>query len=442
MLLASLLTALISLGALRTSLALGSRVFESPCTPEKLTAYKVVLQTFWTRDRFPKHFPEWRPQAQWSKLIGRSHNHEFVLFRLGTAASAGLRTFVESGQADTLSDVGQGHLGLFDIFSAAPIAAGAGRTESQFFVDGNHSRVSVVSHIIPSPDWFIGIDSFNLCVDGNWLDSITIEVDPLDAGTDNGFTFTAPNWATEPQGVIYRITSRYPAHPASSFYYPYLKRLPPIATFQFIKLREYELNEIFHHSEDDKKYEVVAIEDHLATQNSISLMNNNDIAEEIEEQRHEIELQMLNQPPRVLITTQLVGPTVETNHALAPGVIRKGPSKEALLTSIADSYHLSGAEQQSNSHANSINHLLKYKYMDRAKKRPKKIKAPRDCKLSEWGPWSSCSAACGIGEISRSRTIIKHPRRGGVACPPLQETKWCGSDARGCENKTRSKPGW
>lgn len=30
--------------------------------------------------------------------------------------------------------------------------------------------------MIPSPDWFIGIDSFDLCVNGNWLDSITIEV--------------------------------------------------------------------------------------------------------------------------------------------------------------------------------------------------------------------------------------------------------------------------
>lgn len=447
MLLVSLLTALFSVSTLvgTATLAQGTtRVpfFDIPCTPEKLTAYKVILHTFWTRDRFPKHFPEWRPQAQWSKLIGRSHNHEFVLFRLGAPASPGVRTFAESGKADSLPDEGQGHYGLFDIFSAAPISSGAGRTESQFFVDGNHSRVSLMSHMIPSPDWFIGIDSFNLCVDGNWLDSITIEVDPLDAGTDNGFTFTAPNWATEPQGVIYRITSRYPAHPASSFYYPYLKRLPPIATFQFIKLKEYELNEIFHHSEDDKKYDVVAIEDHLASHNTIPVLNNNDVAEEIEEQRHEIELQMLNQSPRVLITTQSVGPTVETNHILAPGVIRKSSSKDVLLNSIVETYHMNENEARNSNHVNSIDHLLKYKYMDRVKTHTKKKKAPRDCKLGEWGPWSSCSAACGIGETRRSRPIIKHPRRGGAACPPLQEIKWCGSDARGCDNKTRNKPDW
>lgn len=70
------------------------------------------------------------------------------------------------------------------------------------------------------------------------MDSVTVELDPLDAGTDNGFTFTAPNWPTEPQGIVYRMTSHYPAHPAGSFYYPQNKRLPPIATFQFIKVSD------------------------------------------------------------------------------------------------------------------------------------------------------------------------------------------------------------
>lgn len=40
----------------------------------------------------------------------------------------------------------------------------------------NILQVSVMARMIPSPDWFIGVDSFDLCVDGNWIDSITIEV--------------------------------------------------------------------------------------------------------------------------------------------------------------------------------------------------------------------------------------------------------------------------
>lgn len=46
-----------------------------PCKPDKLTVYKVVLHTFWSRDKFPKHYPDWRPPAQWSKLVG-----EYIIF--------------------------------------------------------------------------------------------------------------------------------------------------------------------------------------------------------------------------------------------------------------------------------------------------------------------------------------------------------------------------
>ncbi|KAH1005278.1 hypothetical protein HUJ04_006291 [Dendroctonus ponderosae] len=39
------------------------------CQPDKLTVYKVVLHTFWSRETFPKHYPDWRPPASWSKVF-------------------------------------------------------------------------------------------------------------------------------------------------------------------------------------------------------------------------------------------------------------------------------------------------------------------------------------------------------------------------------------
>ncbi|HIE82521.1 MAG TPA: hypothetical protein EYQ00_01135 [Dehalococcoidia bacterium] len=66
-----------------------------------------------------------------------------------------------------------------------------------------------------------------------------LKADPIDAGTDNGFTFTSPNWPTSPQGTIFRITSTYPPHPASSFNYPDKPNLPAIATFTFVKVINY-----------------------------------------------------------------------------------------------------------------------------------------------------------------------------------------------------------
>ncbi|KAK6635940.1 hypothetical protein RUM44_001195 [Polyplax serrata] len=51
------------------------------CQPDKLTVYKVILHTFWTRDKFPKHYPDWRPPAQWSKLVGTSGDGTVVYDR-------------------------------------------------------------------------------------------------------------------------------------------------------------------------------------------------------------------------------------------------------------------------------------------------------------------------------------------------------------------------
>ncbi|KAK0075513.1 hypothetical protein PV325_006798 [Microctonus aethiopoides] len=36
---------------------------------DKLAIYKVILRTYWSRARFPRHYPEWRPPAQFGKLI-------------------------------------------------------------------------------------------------------------------------------------------------------------------------------------------------------------------------------------------------------------------------------------------------------------------------------------------------------------------------------------
>jgi len=41
------------------------------CDPNKLTVYRVYLNTMWSREVFPKQYPEWRPPAQWSKMIGK-----------------------------------------------------------------------------------------------------------------------------------------------------------------------------------------------------------------------------------------------------------------------------------------------------------------------------------------------------------------------------------
>ncbi|KAJ8374864.1 hypothetical protein SKAU_G00054440 [Synaphobranchus kaupii] len=51
---------------------------------------------------------------------------------------------------------------------------------------------------------------------------------------------------------------------------------------------------------------------------------------------------------------------------------------------------------------------------------------PEGCVLSEWSPWSLCSASCGGGLSVRNKTILQQPQPGGQDCPsPLEQHTAC-----------------
>jgi len=50
---------------------------------------------------------------------------------------------------------------------------------------------------------------------------------------------------------------------------------------------------------------------------------------------------------------------------------------------------------------------------------------PVNCIVSEFGDFGVCSAPCGGGTQSRTRSIIQQPNSTGTPCPPLIETQEC-----------------
>ncbi|XP_029805582.1 spondin-2 [Suricata suricatta] len=213
---------------------------ESICTARPLAKYSLTFTGKWSQTAFPKQYPLFRPPAQWSSLLGK---------RSPCARSAvQRRPPLLGGDTPPAAASQRGGGGALPpcclqrqryLLSAWGPGGGAGRAASlPGCARPPAPQVSFVVRIVPSPDWFVGVDSLDLCDGDRWRERVEVDLYPYDAGTDSGFTFSSPNFATIPQDTVTEITSSSPSHPANSFYYPRLKSLPPMATVTLVRLRQ------------------------------------------------------------------------------------------------------------------------------------------------------------------------------------------------------------
>ncbi|PWA23418.1 hypothetical protein CCH79_00006029 [Gambusia affinis] len=169
-----------------------------------------------------------------------SHNHHFRLWEEGSSASPGVQSFAEVGVTVELMKAAKEArkkrtVGV--MYRTAGIPNGIGHSSTEMLMVPRNPLLSLMVKMIPSPDWFVGVDSLNLCEGNRWKQEVTVDLQPYDAGTDSGFTFSSPNFPTSPPENITKITSQMPNHPANSFYYPRLKELPPIASIKITRQR-------------------------------------------------------------------------------------------------------------------------------------------------------------------------------------------------------------
>lgn len=187
-------------------LVISSCKSSSDPSPETAT-YELVFTTNWSAANFSTNFPSSR---HFSGLIGLTHNSKVRIFEASTLASAGIVSMAETGSKTLLiSEIEDfQNLGQSGVTINGPGMPSTSTSASvSFEVSQTHSLVSVVTMIAPSPDWFTGINSIPLFVNGQWVDQIEINLTSYDAGSDSGRVFTSANAVTSPRDMVTKLTS-------------------------------------------------------------------------------------------------------------------------------------------------------------------------------------------------------------------------------------------
>ncbi|MGI9322852.1 MAG: spondin domain-containing protein [Pseudomonadales bacterium] len=176
----------------------------SVCSP---VTYTLAFQGTWSETTHPGAFPgERRPH--FTTLVVATHSDDIHLWESGELATKGLEDVAEVGQPGIImmeitAYRRDGHIG-----DGKYVGIGSGGTASTMgtvTTTRSHPLLSLASMIAPTPDWFLGVDSEPLFMNGAWRDSIVLMLLPYDAGTENGSGFSLSNADTIPTEPIARV---------------------------------------------------------------------------------------------------------------------------------------------------------------------------------------------------------------------------------------------
>lgn len=170
--------------------------------PSETATYRIDFNATWSSSTHPTAFPG---GAHWSPLIGAVHSSRASFWEMGETSSPGMESMAETGATGTLTDEINDQIPN----NALSVVSGSGSgSPGSVRIRGvevrlDHPHVTLVSMIAPSPDWFAGVTGLSLLNGvGQWVDTRQVVLFPLDAGTDDGTSYTASNANTSPKEPI------------------------------------------------------------------------------------------------------------------------------------------------------------------------------------------------------------------------------------------------
>ncbi|MFK8080939.1 MAG: spondin domain-containing protein [Granulosicoccus sp.] len=192
-------------------------------------SYRLTFNAIWSDSTHSLNFPG---NPHFSGLVGAVHNEQIRFWEPAQIATPGIQRMAETGGKSTLlaevqTAIDSG-LALAEI-SGGGIARSPGTTAIEFTVSRDYPQITLTSMLAPSPDWFIGLHNYPLLVDGQFIESATIELPLYDSGSDNGAQYTSANDAADPLSPIATVSS----DPLDS---PFTDGTPSVGSFTLERL--------------------------------------------------------------------------------------------------------------------------------------------------------------------------------------------------------------
>ena len=169
--------------------------------------YTLTFQGAWTSAVTPDGVPG---GAHFSRLVGAVHNAGVSFLASGATASPGVESMAEEGTIGTLQSEVQTAIDAATALSVFQGSTDTGGVKAPQTLNPTlssaHPRVTLVTMVAPSPDWFVGVSGLPLLnASGRWLRSHSVSLYPWDAGTEGGTDFSRSNAATSPPENIASI---------------------------------------------------------------------------------------------------------------------------------------------------------------------------------------------------------------------------------------------
>ena len=180
-----------------------------PAAVSSRAEYTVTFDGDWTTAATPEGVPS---GAHFSRLVGGVHNGDVVFVTDGRYASPGVESMAELGGTTLLKAeieaAGADHLSVLE-GTTDSIGPTASESFTGVALTTDHPRVTLLTMVAPSPDWFVGVSGLSMLDSlGGWRPSRTVTLHPFDAGTEEGTGFSLDNDDTDPPEFIASLVGK------------------------------------------------------------------------------------------------------------------------------------------------------------------------------------------------------------------------------------------